>query len=116
MGRESAVDMALFKVFALLSTLAALYTDPVHQVNIESYLRQYWQSAARRAPVRLLPLSLVYLALGDRERALDSLRQALAQHQSGGRGLRSPVYDLPADSRCEDLLRRAGAGALKTPL
>jgi hypothetical protein len=40
MGRESAVDMALFKVCALLSTLAALYIDPVHQVNTESHLRQ----------------------------------------------------------------------------
>src|ERR1700733_9974147 len=55
--------------------------------------------AKRRAPVPLLPLSLVYIALGDRERALDSLRQALAQHKVGGRGteisgLRSSVRGL----------------------
>jgi hypothetical protein len=69
-----------------------------------------WQSAVRPAPVPSLPLTLVYIALGDRERALASLQQALAQHQAGVGGLSSPVYDLlHADPQCEELLRRAGA-------
>ena len=85
--------------------LAYVYAISGRQAEARGLLAQLWIAAHRSAR----SLALVYIGLGDKDKAFELLRQAVAESHGGVLLKLSPVYNsLRSDQRFANLLSMMG--------